>query len=92
MTFNLKNVDVESIPTNNIGVASFTTIHARLMLYDVLDVLGETVLGYDTDLAWFVESETEDLLKDRIGDSLGKLTDEFGGGWMISWCGTGPKS
>ena len=75
MTFNLKDDFVESIPTNNIGVASFTTSHARLMLYDVLDVLGERVLEYDTDSAWFVKSEAEDLLNDHIRDSLGELTD-----------------
>ena len=92
MTFNLKDYFVESIPTNNIGVAAFMKSHARLMLYDVLDVLGERVLGYDTDSAWFVEKEGEDLLQDGIGDSLGELTDELGGGFMTSWCGTEPKS
>ena len=42
MTFNLRDDFVENVFTNNIGVAAFTTSWARLMLYDVLDRLGES--------------------------------------------------
>ena len=88
MTYNLKDDFVENVFTNNIGVAAFTTAWARLMLYDVLDRLRERVLGYDTDSAWFVEKEGENLL----GDSLGELTDELEGDWITRWTATGPKS
>ena len=38
----------------NVVIAAFTTIYARLKLYDVLDMLPERVLYYDTDSVIFV--------------------------------------
>ena len=92
MNFNLKNDFVKNIFTNNIGLAAFTTSHARLKLYEVLDILGERVLGFDTDSAWYVEKENENLLQSKLGNSLGELKDELDGNWIENWVGTGPKS
>ena len=50
MTFDLKDQFVDNSSCTNIFVAAFTTSHARMKLYGVLDVLGEQVLGFDTDI------------------------------------------
>ena len=92
MTWNRKNDFVENVFTNNIGVAAYTTSWARLMLLDVLERVGDKVLGYDTDSCWYIEKEGENLLEDSMGDSLGELTDKLGGEWITKWTATGPKS
>ena len=81
---------VDNSKDTNIFIAAFTSSHARLMLYDVLDKLGDRVLGYDTDSAWYVERSGDEPVK--TGDSLGDLTDELDGNFITAWCGTGPKS
>ena len=43
----------------NVVVAAFTTAYARLKLYDVLDMLQERVLYYDTDSVIFVSKPGE---------------------------------
>ena len=55
MTYNLKGQFVDNSKDTNIFVAAFTTSHARMMLYEVLDTLGDQVLGFDTDSAWYIE-------------------------------------
>ena len=40
---------VEPDPNTSVVIAAFTTAHARLQLYDELDMLQERVLYYDTD-------------------------------------------
>ena len=92
MTWNRKNDFVENVFTNNIGVAAYTTSWARLMFLDVLERVGDRVLGYDTDSCWYIEKEGENLLGDSMGDSLGELTDKLGGEWITKWTATGPKS
>ena len=90
MTFDLKDQFVDNSSCVNVFVAAFTTSHARLMLYDVLDILGEQVLGFDTDSAWFVDRPGGNLVE--TGDMLGELTDELGGDKIVEWCGSRPKS
>ena len=90
MTYNLKDQFVDNSKDTNIFIAAFTTSHARLMLYEVLDKLDDTVLGFDTDSCWYIEKENG--IKIETGDSLGDLTDELGGHHIVEWCGTGPKS
>lgn len=90
MTYNLKDQFVDKSKDTNIFVAAFTTSHARMMLYGVLDKLGDQVLGFDTDSAWYVEREGGAVIE--TGDSLGDLTDELDGDYITSWCGSGPKS
>lgn len=90
MTYNLKGQFVDNSKDTNIFVAAFTTSHARMMLYEVLDTLGDQVLGFDTDSAWYIERDGGSVIK--TGDSLGDLTDELNGNYITNWCGSGPKS
>lgn len=41
--------NVNKASKTNIFIAAFTTCHARLTLYESLDLLQEQVLYYDTD-------------------------------------------
>ena len=43
----------------NVVIAAFTTAYARLKLYEVLDMLQERVLYYDTDSVIFVSKPDE---------------------------------
>ena len=90
MNYNIKNKFVDNHNNTNIFVAAFTTSHAREMLYNVLNKLGDQVLGYDTDSCWYVDRQNGNTID--TGDSLGDLTDELEGDYTTEWCGTGPKS
>ena len=74
----------------NVFLASFTTAHARLRLYDVLDRLGERVLYFDTDSVVYLHKEGQEDVK--TGDFLGDLTDELGGRWIVEFVSAGPKN
>ena len=64
----------------NIYIAAFTASYARLKLYNLLNELGEDVIADDTDSVWFVENErTKAIFEQYVGDSLGKMTDEYKG-------------
>ena len=88
--YDLKDQFVDNSNVTNIFIAAFTTSHARLKLYDVLDTLGEQVLGFDTDSAWYVKRPGGKTI--ATGDMLGEMTDELEGDEIVEWCGTGPKS
>ena len=90
MTYDLKDRFVDNSNATNICIAAFTTSHVRMMLYNVLDKLGDQVLGFDTDSAWYVERDGGSEIE--TGDSLGDLTDELDGDHIVDWVGTGPKS
>ena len=90
MTYNLKDHFVDNSNSTNIFIAAFTTSHARMMLYDVLDTLGDQVLGYDTDSVWYVDRHGGCTIE--TGDMLGELTDELDGAHIVDWVGSGPKS
>ena len=90
LTYNLKGHFVNNSCDTNIFIATFTTSHARLMLYDVLNKLGDRVMGYDTDSVWYIEKRCEHLIE--TGDMLGELTDVLEGTHITRWCGSGPKS
>lgn len=47
MTYDMKDMFVDNSNDTNIFIAAFTTSHARIMLYEVLDKLGDQVLRYD---------------------------------------------
>ena len=74
----------------NVVIAAFTTAYARLKLYDVLDMLQERVLYYDTDSVIFV-SKPDDP-EPPIGPYLGDLTDELGGDYITTFVSGGPKN
>ncbi|PIK46161.1 hypothetical protein BSL78_16982 [Apostichopus japonicus] len=77
----------------NVVIAAFTTCHARLRLYDVLDRLQERVLYFDTDSIIYVTKPGE--WEPPTGDYLGDLTNEIDpkdGQFIASFCTGGPKN
>ena len=66
----------------NIVIAAFTTAYACLKLYDLLDLLQERVLYYDTDSVIYVHEPGKP--DPPLGDYLGDLTDELDPGDYIT--------
>ena len=82
----------------NVFIGAFTTAHARLMLYDLLDRLQQRVLYCDTDSIIFVSGEGDFV--PPLGPFLGDLTDEINDGdlcgteaedFIAEFVSTGPK-
>ena len=57
----------------NVVIAAFTMAYARLKLYDLLDLLQERVLYYDTDSVIYVHKPGKP--NPPLGNYLGDLTD-----------------
>ena len=74
----------------NVVIAAFTTAYARLKLYDLLDILQERVLYYDTDSVIYVHKS--DKPNPPLGNYLGDLTDELNGDYITSFVSGGPKN
>ena len=74
----------------NIVIAAFTTAYARLKLYDLLDLLQERILYYDTDSVVFVHEPGKP--EPPLGDYLGDLTDELDGDYITTFISGGPKN
>ena len=74
----------------NVVIAAFTTTYARLKLYDLLDILQERVLYYDTDSVIYVHKP--DKPDPPLGNYLGDLTDELNGDYITSFVSGGPKN
>ena len=74
----------------NIVIAAFTTAYARLKLYDLLDLLQERVLYYDTDSVIYVHESGKP--EPPLGDYLGDLTDELDGDYITTFVSGGPKN
>ena len=74
----------------NIVIAAFTTAYARLKLYDLLDLLQERVLYYDTDSVVYVHEPGKP--DPPLGDYLGELTDELNGGYITTFLSGSPKN
>ena len=81
---------VEENDKVNIVIAAFTTAYARLKLYDLLDLLQERVLYYDTDSVVYVHEPGKP--DPPLGDFLGDLTDELNGGYITTFISGGPKN
>ena len=81
---------VEENDKVNIVIAAFTTAYARLKLYDLLDLLQERVLYYDTDSVVYVHEQGKP--DPPLGDYLGDLTDELNGGYITTFISGGPKN
>ena len=77
---------VEENDKVNIVIAAFTTAYARLKLYDLLDLLQERVLYYDTDSVVYVHEPG------KPDPPLGDLTDELKGGYITTFISGGPKN
>ncbi|XP_065122769.2 uncharacterized protein [Paramisgurnus dabryanus] len=75
----------------NVFVGAFTTAHARLELYELMDKLGDRLLYSDTDSVIFVSRDGD--WDPPLGDYLGELTNELDDGDFITeFCSSGPKS
>ena len=74
----------------NVVIAAFTTAYARLKLYDLLDLLQERVLYYDTDSVIYVHEPGKP--EPSLGNYLGDLTDELNGDYITSFVSGGPKN
>ena len=87
-----RSIEEFGTPNNktNVVIAAFTTAYARLKLYDVLDILQERALYYDTDSAIYVHKQGEPELP--LGNYLGELTDELNGDYITSFVSGGPKN
>ena len=86
-----KDEFVEEKGKVNIVIAAFTTTYARLKLYDLLDLLQERVLYYDTDSVIYVHEPSKP--DPPLGDYLGDLTDELdAGGYITTFISGGPKN
>ena len=81
---------VEENDKVNIVIAAFTTAYARLKLYDLLDLLQERVLYYDTDSVVYVHEPSKP--DPPLGDYLGELTDELKGDHITTFISGGPKN
>ena len=81
---------VEENDKVNIVIAAFTTAYARLKLYDLLDLLQERVLYYDTDSVVYVHEPGKP--DPPLGDYLGELTDELKGDYITTFLSGGPKN
>ncbi|KAL1246654.1 hypothetical protein QQF64_034431 [Cirrhinus molitorella] len=69
---------------------TFTTAHARLELYNLMDKLNR-LLYSDTDSVIFVSRDGDWM--PPLGDHLGELTDEIGDDeYITEFCSSGPKS
>ena len=74
----------------NVVIAAFTTAYARLKLYDLLDLLQERVLYYDTDSVIYMHEPGKP--EPPLGNYLGDLTDELNGDYITSFVSGGPKN
>ena len=88
-----RNIEEFAEPNNkvNVVIAAFTTAYARLKLYDLLDLLQERVLYYDTDSVIYVHQPGKP--DPPLGNYLGDLTDELDAGdYITSFVSGGPKN
>lgn len=75
----------------NVFIASFTTCWARLKLYEVLQMLGERVLYFDTDSVIFVSKSGDK--EPEVGSFLGQLTSELDPDeYITEFVSGGPKN
>ena len=74
----------------NVVIAAFTTAYARLKLYDLLDLLQERALYYDTDSVIYVHKSSEP--EPPLGNYLEELTDKLNGDYITTFISGGPKN
>ena len=75
VVFKRKQEYAEESKATNLFIGIFTTAWARLELYNLLDLLGESVLYVDTDSCVYVSKPGGP--KPATGDFLGDLTNEI---------------
>lgn len=94
VSYKTKSIDVDAeqldlIKNTNVGVAAFTTAHARIRLFRTLHILGDRVLYCDTDSIMYTHAEGESTIE--LGDNLGDWEDEVSGDPIIDYVAVGPK-
>ena len=87
---------VKESNVTNIFIAVFTTSHARLLLYDLLEKNNRRIIYFDTDSVFFI-SRPNDIFQPQLSPFLGglccEITKEHGPGHYIQqFYSTGPKS
>ena len=94
MRYKLQDKYIDLDYNTNLAIASFTTSHARLRLYEGLEKLNRQVLYHDTDSIVYVYNKNNRLHKElELGDNLGEWTDELEGGKMKgTFASGGPKN
>ena len=84
-------------PSVNVYIALFTTAHARLKLYELLDTLQEKVMYLDTDSCIYHDDGSEACKKveSMFGNKLGDLTNEIltkhKANYIKQFASSGPK-
>lgn len=75
----------------NVFIGAFTTAHARLELYNLMDRLGDRLLYGDTDSVIYVSRDGD--WEPPLGPYLGDLTNELDSDDTITeFCSAGPKT
>jgi hypothetical protein len=74
--YKYKDCYVENDFNTNIFIAAFATANARLRLYEMLDILEESIVYYDTDsIVYYIDNGKNTV---KTGCLLGDWTDELG--------------
>lgn len=72
---------------------AYTTMHARLRLYDELYNLGDRLLYCDTDSNVYIETDDTNEYRPTLGPNIGDLASEIPPGCeIIGFVAVGPKS
>jgi hypothetical protein len=85
-----KDEFVAPLSNTNVVIAAYVTAHARLKLYELLEMLQERILYYDTDSILY--EHKEGLWNPSLGDYLGELKDETNGVPIRVFLSGGPKN
>jgi hypothetical protein len=82
---------VEADTFGNVIIAAYVTAHARLKLYEALELLGDRVLYFDTDSCIYIDrpGQPHPVIE---GDRLGAWTDEHPENKILSFASGGPKN
>ena len=89
-----KGKEPSTLSTENVAIATFTTAHARLRLYEAMEKIVEDdasqLLYFDTDSVFYVKRPT--LPDPSCGNYLGDLTDEYPNKKITGFSSGGPKN
>ncbi|KYN13280.1 hypothetical protein ALC57_14529, partial [Trachymyrmex cornetzi] len=77
VSWRLREEAVVASPQTNVVIATFTTVLARLKLYEHLELLNRRVLYYDTDSCIYISTGDPNEYEPRTGNFLGDMIDEL---------------
>jgi hypothetical protein len=81
--------DDKPLVNTNVGVGFFTTMYARLRLFEVIQQLGDRAVYCDTDsIIYFSPTGVQEV---PTGEALGCWKNEQGDGWLTRFASIGPK-